>query len=252
MSDTYEKRVFRKVLDDHTKQLSPPMKIANLSSCHSKGTKPRCQQRLSPIDLFNILQPSEKVVGLAKPPDYADHVQLPVQTGGGEITVGAYDWYDLSVVFGHGSCVPALLHEAHLSAHTDNSDAERRPLADCKNIITALNDNVPGVTRVMKHSFQPTGMESTVEDLVADFNVVSLIQSLRKGAGNLDPLLENEHARILYCEDSLVTSICASVKKVYSTEGSSIGINSPDQDALIRRDSLSESFNEHFINQTIK
>ena len=249
MNDAEPKRIFKRVLDQHTRILGPLLSITNPALCLTNATEPRCEKKLSPVDLFNILEPSETAVGKTKTPGTT---RLPVQTGGGYTTIGAYDWYDRSFVYGNGECVPALLHEEHLPGIDDGLRAESKAAADCHNIITAMSDSLPGVRSVMKHAFQPVGKNAVSQDILEDFEFQGVVNGLVKGAGKLDSLTENDWARVLYCEDSLDLQVCGTIKTVYSTEGFSIGINVQNQEDFLLQDSFSQDFHNSFINKTIR
>lgn len=59
------------------------------------------------MDLFNLLEQSEKVTGFLK----VFSNGFPLQTLSDYAAIVVNNWYDLSFVYGDGLCVPTWLHD---------------------------------------------------------------------------------------------------------------------------------------------
>lgn len=105
----------------------------------------------------------------------------------------------------------------------------------------------------MGQSIQPASMRGDEASLIHNFGLENVLVGLERAAvaGSEDPLLENEHARLLFCADSFDPPICDKVRIVHSTKGLAIGINVQNQDSLFSQEDF-ESFLENMMSRDLK
>ena len=101
---------------------------------------------------------------------------------------------------------------------------------DCDNIQYAVKDNPDDVAKVMKYALQPQGPKTSVHELVRDFDLGNLVHGLADAGKQkgVEPVDEPQDPRIIACGDSSGYGLCDDVRRVFSSEGLSIGINALD------------------------
>ena len=98
-NDNFAKSAMRPVLDVHNIRLRSPPEVQEDSFCMT-GNPPRCKDTLTPVDLFNFLEPSEVVFG---------QLSEEGDREAGETPNLFYTSYDYSLLLGPGFCSPVWL-----------------------------------------------------------------------------------------------------------------------------------------------
>ena len=250
MNDPYIKHSWRSLLEEHNAQTGPLFHVVDGNSsdhsiCHM-GTPPTCNLRLNSVDLFNILENSDKRTGFNEGWSYT----LPNQL---DLYKNIFNSYDFSFTYGHGMCTPSWLQNEVLLMYHGQTLGLPTPLHDCRNIFNALSHSLGEVRKVMRQSFQPVAGYNAVSDLVKDLGVPNLIKGLANSGQNAiaESFVVNKDPRILFCADSQTPSLCEGLKFVWSTEGFSVGINAPDQGDVMLDTSEYRRYFDIFLNREL-
>ena len=198
------------------------MHIEDDSICR-QGTAPKCQQTMSPIDLFHFHEPTNNKQQPALDYDLNSCTKFSL----------AVENYDLSSVVGNGVCTYAVYTapSTFLELQTTGKQVGGKfgtSVFDCANINAAVNQNDGYVKKIMKYTHQPHSSLRTFQDLISDFGVWSVIHNLIKSADfrSRRSMVENPYPRVLSCSSSIGDDICQKAYKVPSSEGYSIALNS--------------------------
>ena len=241
MNDELGKKAWRSLLVEHNKEIGLTMTIPDPYYCQY-GTRPRCRQSIPSVDLFNLLEPLAKQFGFFEEDLEIFHNEVDPHLG--------YTSYDLSFVLGQGQCVPTWLKNIG-----DNNLYEWYgvPAVDCSNIFYALYYNPVEVFSAMKHSIQPPGHFRSPEQLFEDFPTRKVVRALENSAKSdlVGAIGEHLGPRVIHCADSMENSICESVQRVLSSEGSSIGFNAINQSGVMLESPENKAFFEHFLRPPI-
>ena len=155
--------------------------------------------------------------------------------------------YDLSLTVGHGQCTDAMFSALEMDLDPIFDDPEA--LADCHNILGAINENRMEAVSVMKYSKQPTVKFRDNLEIIRDFGPTLVTKSLTNSASfkKRSALAEAEDPRVLGCADSEGGIICSSLQRVVSSAGYSLAFNS-----LQSVDSFTnQSLHAEFINMIL-
>ena len=101
----------------------------------------------------------------------------------------------------------------------------------------------------MKHSHQRDTRFASTEAFIRDFGIDSVSESLIRSheRKNKQAMLEDDDARILHCSDSVGLQLCASIRRVASTNGVSLAFSAQDSSEIL----LNEAFISEFLDEPI-
>ena len=242
LNDNHAKRLWRSLLTAHNAILGPALAVNDSYHCQY-GSHPRCSQAMPSPDLFTVMEPLEEQLGFVEYSPYFVNFNS-------YLTLGGYTSYDLSIVLGHGRCMPAWLKNPAFYAYEEFGVSAN----DCANIYHAVTSNPSDVARVMKRSIQPVVPVTSPEEHLEEFPTRRVVESLRKSAesGDQEALVENGDARLLHCADSVGNRLCGSLRRVLSSEGVSFGFNAPDQAEVLAETEGNKQYLASFLERSME
>ena len=157
MSDSFAKKALRPLLEAHNDILNFSLEIKSKANCKKRGTRPSCRQSITPVDLFNFLEPIPLLFGDIRP-------------GAGVASLGRqnsiYSNYDYSLTLGQGYCTPVWFPMLLVDMYSFSTLG----FEDCKNLGEAVMDNIGAVRGAMTASLQPPTEYVALEDVIGGYD----------------------------------------------------------------------------------